>query len=112
MLFLPISFLLVALAVGLSLLNKVERPLRANWLPIMLVVGQAAFLFWLVDQQKAIGCPTMLGEYYVQHENLMTLQMLKFVFALGSWVYWLYLGVVILLRCYRLIKFKGESWNA
>ena len=101
MLFLLISILLVALAVGLSWFNKEERPLRANWLPIVLFVGQVFFLIWLINFQRTIGCPTRFGDCYVEHSDLDVLQFSKMVFALGSWGYWLYLGFV---NVFRLIR--------
>lgn len=104
MLFLPISILLVALAVALSWLNKAERPVRGNLLPIILLVGQALFLLWLVNLQRNIGCATTFGDCYVQHEDQGLLEFSKLVFALSSWGYWLYLGILIILRLVR----KGD----
>lgn len=104
MLFLPISFLLVVLAVVLSWVNKSERPFRANWLPITLLVGQALVLYRLIDLQRSIGCPTMLGECYVQHPDLDLLHFIKMGFTFSSWGYWLYLLILISSRAFKWIK--------
>lgn len=112
MLFLPISCLLAALAIWLSWLNKSGRPVRENLFPIALLFGQATFLFWLVNLQRSIGCPTTFGECYVEHEDLLMLQMLKPIFAVTSFLFWGYLSSLSLLRIYRYIKGWKTAKNA
>lgn len=112
MLFLLISTLLVTLAVGLSWLNKSERPVRENLIPIALLIGQATLLLWLVNLQRSMGCPTTFGECYVEHEDLLMLQILKPVFAVMSLLFWGYLSSLSLLRVYRFIKGWKTEKNA
>ena len=108
MLFLLISILLVALAVALSWCNKVNQPIRANWLPIVLLVGQALIIFYLMDLQRSIGCTTAFGPCYEQHDDLSYLQDSKILFGISSWVYWFYLGLLIIIR---LVRFGIAAWK-
>lgn len=110
MVFLPASLLLLLLGIAFSWLNKVERPIKANRIPIVLSIGLAIYLWWLIELQRSIGCPTMVGECYVQHEDLEILQFYKLVFGATSYVFMFYLAVLSLLRSFRLHKmaFKGS----
>jgi hypothetical protein len=104
MCFLLISTVLIALAVGLSWLNNSERPIRANWFPILLLVGQALIVDSLIDLQRSIGCPTDFGPCYAQHKDLSFLQDSKLLFAITSWLYWFYLLILILVSAFKWVK--------
>lgn len=104
MLFLPITVLLLSLAILLSWANREPHPFRANRYAIATFIIQALALAWLAYLHHTIGCPSYFGDCYIQHDAIELLQVGSLVFALSSWIFYLLLCIQILVRFFRFLR--------
>ena len=109
MLFLPISMLLLSLAIILSWANREQYPFRANRYAIVIFIIQAIALGWLVYLHDTIGCPSYFGECYKQHDAIELLQIGSLVFAVCSWIFYILLATQILVRFFRIFRKKVDE---
>lgn len=104
MLFIPISATLLSVAIFLSWASKNQHPFQVNWIGIALFALQVIAFIWLVDLQRSIGCPTLFGECYTQHDDLLFLQSTKLLFGVTAWLFWGYLFALIFVRIFSFFK--------